>query len=325
MIIAVTGNIAAGKSSVMDILKKMDAEIISADYVYHKLIKKGQSLHGKLIEEFGESIIFPDGEIDRKALGNIVFSDKAKLERLNSITHPAIMKEIKRLSERSEHKKVVIEIPLLLEKGHEYMADEIWYVDAPRDIRLMRLIQRNNISKDEAQKRMDSQLRDGSKRCDITISNDSTLSDLEQKIKTLWNRSGDIDMKMELTDDNYCFACGRDNPIGLKLELQPDGDTMVCEFTAEKKYQGYCGIMHGGISSVILDEIMARLLIDIKKIVAVTLKMEVKFRKPVKTGETVIARAFYESSEKNFHFVRGEIRSSDGKLLVSSKGTYAEL
>ncbi len=130
---------------------------------------------------------------------------------------------------------------------------------------------------------------------------------------------------MRLQDDNWCFACGKENPIGLRLEFYEEENAFCCEFTPGKNFQGYEGIMHGGIASVILDEIMARFLIDIKKIPVVTSRMEVRFRKPVRINSTVMAKALYDHSEKNFHFVTGELRSKEGILLVSAKGIFAQI
>ena len=130
---------------------------------------------------------------------------------------------------------------------------------------------------------------------------------------------------MKLEDDSYCFACGSKNPIGLKLKFEPSEDSLVVNYTPDKYHQGYKNILHGGIASVILDEVMARFLIDVRKIMVVTAKMEIKFRKPVSIEETVRATAKYVSKEGNFHIVKGELRTQDGTLLVSAEGTFAEI
>ena len=129
---------------------------------------------------------------------------------------------------------------------------------------------------------------------------------------------------LNVEDDEYCFACGSKNTIGLHLDFKQVENSVVCEFVADKLYQGYAGILHGGIASTLLDEVMAWQLIKINKIMAVTVRMEVKFRKPVPIGQKIIIKASYDHCERNFHFVKGEIRSEDGKLLVSSTGVFAE-
>ncbi len=124
--------------------------------------------------------------------------------------------------------------------------------------------------------------------------------------------------------DRWCFACGADNPIGLKLKFRQEGDAVVCDFMPEKKHQGFLGIMHGGITSVILDEVMAQYVMIVMKKLAVTIRLETKFRKPVEIGSRIRAMAFYESSKRGFHFLRAEIRDEGGDLLASAKSVFAE-
>lgn len=130
---------------------------------------------------------------------------------------------------------------------------------------------------------------------------------------------------MKLEDDSYCFACGNKNPIGLKLKIEPSEDSLSASFTPRKEHQGYKDLLHGGIASVILDEVMARFLIDVKKINVVTAKMEIKFKKPVAIDETIRATAKYSAKEGRFHKVKGELRDSKGVLLVCAEGTFAEI
>ena len=130
---------------------------------------------------------------------------------------------------------------------------------------------------------------------------------------------------MKLEDDNYCFACGEDNPIGLKLKFIKEVDSISTSFIPEKRHQGYMNFIHGGIASTILDEIMARYLIDIKKLNVMTAKMELRFRKPVPLHEKITATAKYVSQESHFHTVNGELRSEKGILLVSATSIFAEI
>ena len=97
MVIGITGSISAGKSSVLNILKDIGVFTISADEVYHQMIKPNMPLFNSLIEEWGRDILAVDGNIDRNKLSKIVFADPAKLKRLNEITHPAIIGEIEKI------------------------------------------------------------------------------------------------------------------------------------------------------------------------------------------------------------------------------------
>ncbi len=128
---------------------------------------------------------------------------------------------------------------------------------------------------------------------------------------------------MELVDDHYCFACGTDNPISLKLTFTKEDDRLSGTFTASREHQGYRGVVHGGIISTLIDEAMARLLI-MKGHSVVTVKMEVRYRKPVPVGEELIITA-QEEGEPGGKFLRTSalIMSQDGMILSRGEGTFA--
>lgn len=133
-------------------------------------------------------------------------------------------------------------------------------------------------------------------------------------------------MSIELSDNHRCFACGTENPISLRLQFDITADGLLTgEFTPSDLYQGYMGYMHGGISSVILDEAMARLLLDYYHLSIMTVKMELRFRKPVDIGKKLHISAKYLSQNGKFHKVKGELRNDEGQILVSSEGLYAEV
>lgn len=187
MIILLTGNIAAGKSSVSEILRKLGAEIIDADRVYHDLTVPGGRLVGILAEEFGNAVLDDDGGLDRKALGKIVFGDSDALKRLNALTHPAVISEIMKRICGFGLRDVVVEIPLLFEEGCMINADFIWAVDADVAVRLERLMKRNGLSEDEALMRINSQRPIDRGRCDAVIDNSGSSEELEKKVKDLFS------------------------------------------------------------------------------------------------------------------------------------------
>jgi len=131
-------------------------------------------------------------------------------------------------------------------------------------------------------------------------------------------------MKIELIDDNYCFACGTDNPIGLMLRFHPDGDGVCGDFTPHREHQGYKGIVHGGILSTLLDEAMARLLIN-QGLNIVTVKMEIRYKKPLYVGERLTIKAAL--SERNGRLVqtKGRIFNEKGELAAVADATFAEV
>ena len=186
MVIGITGSISAGKSSVLNILKDIGVFTISADEVYHQMIKPNMPLFNSLIEEWGRDILAVDGNIDRNKLSKIVFADPAKLKRLNEITHPAIIGEIEKTISENKNRDIVVEIPLLFETKCEYLVDVIWYVDISRENRISRLMNRNNISREEAIKKIEKYKYYGH-LADVIIYNDGTFEDLKNRVVKLLN------------------------------------------------------------------------------------------------------------------------------------------
>ena len=123
-------------------------------------------------------------------------------------------------------------------------------------------------------------------------------------------------------DDGYCFACGRDNPIGLHLsfQLQDDG-TMVTEFVPKKEHQGYSGVVHGGILATLVDECMANLLIS-KGIEAVTAKMEVSYKSPVSVGIPVRVTAKIKQDKGKIIQMDCRLTDTAGELLTEAKAVF---
>jgi uncharacterized protein (TIGR00369 family) len=122
--------------------------------------------------------------------------------------------------------------------------------------------------------------------------------------------------------ENYCFACGQNNPYGLKLKIDvdPSGKSYV-EFTPKREYEGYPGIMHGGITSTILDEIMVYACKAYNEDV-VTAKIEVRFLKPVPIGKKLIAKGKVLDKKGKAYITEGEVIGEDGTLLAKAKGTF---
>ena len=159
--VAVTGGIASGKSNVCAELEALGAKIINCDLLGHKAYEPGSPTFHAIVAEFGSQVVGEDGSIDRRQLGSQVFADKSKLEKLNSIVWPAI----RELAEAAImcHKEagaplVVIEAAVLFEAGWEDMAHEVWVTFVPREEAVSRLQDRNNLSNEAAQQRIDSQM-----------------------------------------------------------------------------------------------------------------------------------------------------------------------
>jgi dephospho-CoA kinase len=156
-VIGVTGNIACGKSSASRLLGEFGATVIDADRVYHELIQPGMPLQYALKDRFGETVVAADGQIDRKALGAIVFSDPAALADLDQLTHPAVVAETISRIENTSTQVVVVDAVKLFESGIAERCDEVWLVLCNPEIQLTRLMSRNGIDRADAERRIAAQ------------------------------------------------------------------------------------------------------------------------------------------------------------------------
>ena len=190
--IGLTGGIGSGKSVAARILATLGAGLIDADLVGHASYRAGTEGFDKVIEAFGDDLIGSDGEIDRKKLGPIVFSEPGNLTRLNEILHPIIYSMIKtelNNMENSGEKVAVVEAAILIEANWQDLFDELWVVDADKEEVIRRLIDRNNVTREQALERIESQIgreeRNG--YADAIIKNNAGLLELEENISCLWN------------------------------------------------------------------------------------------------------------------------------------------
>ena len=129
---------------------------------------------------------------------------------------------------------------------------------------------------------------------------------------------------MRLQDDEYCFACGPKNPIGLHLDFRFEGGDYVADFTPQRHHQGFVGIVHGGIQAALLDEAMARL-VWAEGIEAVTAQMECRFKKPVLTGHPLRVAGRIDSQRGRVVLTSAELRGADGDVLASAKGKMLKM
>ena len=189
--IGLTGGIGSGKSVVADLLREQGATIIDADRLGHEAYTPNSEAWTQVVAAFGEGILTAEGEIDRRKLGAIVFSDPAQLERLNGIMHPLMAGMVQQRKVQLSEASVavaVVEAAVLFEAGWETLVDEVWTTVAPDDVVVERLRQRNGLSAQEASKRINSQMssEDRIRRSDVVIENASDLVALQHQVKALW-------------------------------------------------------------------------------------------------------------------------------------------
>jgi dephospho-CoA kinase len=193
-IIGLTGGIATGKSTVSDILKNAGAVIIDADRIARNVVKKGLPAYQEIIDAFDENILLPDGEIDRSLLGDIIFNDPEKKQRLNSIVHPHVRKEtnlqLKHIEKTQPNTIVILDIPLLLEAQMHKNLSEVIVVYAPEHTQIKRLMQRDGISKADALARVRSQMSIEEKKdlATIVIDNSGTRENTRKRTLEIFQR-----------------------------------------------------------------------------------------------------------------------------------------
>ncbi|GIO52360.1 dephospho-CoA kinase [Paenibacillus cineris] len=196
MNIGLTGGIATGKSTVSALLVSKGALLVDADVIAREVMLPGHPVLAAAVEHFGQAILLPDGTLDRRRLGDIVFHDPAERKALNDITHPAIRQEIREQMQTFEREHsdrlVVVDIPLLFESGLEAMFEQVLLVYAPFEVQVERLMERNRLTKDEAVARIRSQMdiEEKKKRADVVIDNSGQPSETERQVNEFWNRKG---------------------------------------------------------------------------------------------------------------------------------------
>lgn len=195
MNIGLTGGIATGKSTVSSMLTKKGALLVDADLIAREVMLPGHPVLGKVTEHFGQAILFEDGTLNRKKLGEMIFHHPEQRTVLNEITHPAIRQEIRERTEAYERqypdRLVVADIPLLLEAREQYSyLDQIAVVYVPRELQLERLMVRDDLNREAAEARLNSQMdiEEKKRQADILIDNSGTLAETQQQVDNLWGR-----------------------------------------------------------------------------------------------------------------------------------------
>ncbi len=192
MVIGITGGLASGKSLVTGEFKRLGAMVVDADIISRQVSAKDGEACADIVQEFGQTILKEDGSIDRKALGGIVFSDKDKLKKLNSITHPRIIKrlrdEVQRLKTESPDAVIAVDAALLIETGLNREMDAVIVVYADEDRRIQRSVKRDNITEADARQRSGAQMNLSEKAAmaDFVIENNGTMEETRTKARDVF-------------------------------------------------------------------------------------------------------------------------------------------
>jgi dephospho-CoA kinase len=194
IIAGLTGGIASGKSTVSRFLFDAGARIIDADKIAREVVKPGSPGYDAILSFFGRTILLPDGEIDRKRLGEIIFNDPEKKARLDAIVHPRVFERsaemIAQIAADTPDAVVIMDIPLLLESGMGSDLAEVIVVYVPENLQLERLMKRDGIDERSAMARIRSQMpiEEKRKRATVVIDNSRTLSDSRRQALAVFNR-----------------------------------------------------------------------------------------------------------------------------------------
>lgn len=192
-VIGLTGGIASGKSTVSSLLLELGAVIIDADDIARSIVGVGSTALEEIRAYFGEAYFLPNGELNRKKLGEYVFNHEEALNKLNEITHPRIVEKIK--IEINWHKQnsvnpvIIVDAALLIEMGLVNLVNEVWLVAVPHDTQLKRLIEREDLTIEGAENRISSQMSLEEKKqfADRIIDNSGNVETLKEQVKKIWH------------------------------------------------------------------------------------------------------------------------------------------
>lgn len=187
--LGLTGGIATGKTTVAQMMAQQGLPIIDGDQIAHQVLANNQRVQAQIRATFGEQLV-QNGQVDRAALGKLVFGNQAALAQLNAITAPVIRETI--MTEMAQAKAhqvplVVLDLPLLYEQHYETVCDGVLVVYLPVEKQLARLMARNQLSHEDALKRINSQasLTEKRDRADFVIDNQGSLAQLEAQLKNI--------------------------------------------------------------------------------------------------------------------------------------------
>jgi len=190
MILGLTGGIATGKSTVTAMLRERGIPVIDADQIAREVVEPGKPAYEAILRHFGRDILLENGQIDRKKLGEIVFSDESERQKLNTIVHPEVRRVMRQEAEAAEANGaeiVFMDIPLLYESKLQYLVEKIVVVFAPSEMQLARMMERDELDEEQAHKRLRAQFPIDQKKldADFLIDNSQTREETERQVEAL--------------------------------------------------------------------------------------------------------------------------------------------
>jgi dephospho-CoA kinase len=187
LIVALTGGIGSGKSTVGQIFEDLGAIVTDSDQLARDVVERGTNGFDQIIAAFGDEVL-KNGDLNRAALGELVFKDPAKRKQLEQITHPLIRKAFSKIVESSKDDSIVVnQIPLLVESNHDYKFDHVITISASEDVRIERLLKRG-MNLNQIKQRLQAQATDAQREeiSDSIIRNDKSQAELLPEVEKVW-------------------------------------------------------------------------------------------------------------------------------------------
>ena len=194
LIVGLTGGYASGKSTVAKMFVELGGVLIDADKLAREEVKPDKQAWFEIVAHFGKGILLKNGEIDRKALGEIVFGSDAEREKLNAIVHPRVLDEelkaIEEIKGRELDAILILSVPLLIESGHYKLCDKIVVVIVDKDTQIKRLMERDGFSREESVRRISAQMPLSEKvtYADFVIDNSGSGQETELQVKEVFKK-----------------------------------------------------------------------------------------------------------------------------------------
>ncbi len=201
LLLGVTGGIASGKTTVVNMLKEMEAPAIDFDLLAREVVQPDRPAWREIVAYFGEQVLQQDRTLDRKRLSEIVFRDIEKRKKLEGFTHPRIhdefVRQLNEIVKQDPQAIVLVDVPLLIELNLQYMFHKTLLVYVPQAIQIDRLVKRDGIGREEAAERLKAQLPIDEKvgYADFVIHNDGSLTETRKQVEALWQTLKEIQEK----------------------------------------------------------------------------------------------------------------------------------